>query len=137
MKKSLAFLILSVFLMLIIASCNKKDSNTPAATAASIQHKWTFLNAAVNQYYSGANHNVVVTGNSGDYMDFRAGGNLYVRILSSQDTSSYSLIGTDKVVFDGTDTFTIQTLTNTTLKLYNKSVTSATEYDEATYNLSR
>lgn len=135
MKKIFFILVLIFSVTVITTSCKKKV--TEKSAAEKLQNKWTFINAVVNSYYSGANHITTVTGNNGDYMDFRADGKLYVRLQSSMDTVGYNLSGSDKIIIDGTDTLTIQTLTDNALKLYMKDVINASSYDEATYNLSR
>ena len=134
--KSLLFILVLIFsISLITPSCKKKDAEK--TTAQKLQNKWTFLNATDNSHYSGTDHIITITGNSGDYMDFRTDGKVYLRLQSSQDTSSYVLSGDTKIIFDGTDTATIQTLTDNALKLYFKDIVSASIYEEITYNLSR
>ena len=135
MKSVLLVLIVLFSISLITPSCKKKDAEKTAAQK--LQNKWTFLNATDNNHYSGADHVISVNGNAGDYMDFRTDGRVYLRIQSSLDTSSYVLSGDTKIIFDGTDTATIQTLTDNALKLYFKDIISAGTYEEITYNLSR
>ena len=135
MKPLLLVLIVVFSISLITPSCKKKDAEK--TTAQKLQNKWTFLNATDNNYYSGADHIVTINGNAGDYMDFRTNGKVYLRLQSSLDTSTYVLSGDTKIIFDGTDTATIQTLTDNALKLYIKDIVSAGIYEEITYNLSR
>ena len=135
MKSLLVVLICFFSITLITPSCKKKDAEK--TTAQKLQNKWTFVNATDNSHYSGADHIVTISGNAGDYMDFRTDGKVYLRVQSSLDTSTYALSGDTKIVFDGTDTATIQTLTDNALKLYFKDVVTASIYEEITYNLSR
>ncbi len=135
MKPLLLVLIVVFSISLITPSCKKKDAEK--TTAQKLQNKWTFLNATDNNHYSGADHIVTINGNAGDYMDFRTNGKVYLRLQSSLDTSTYVLSGDTKIIFDGTDTATIQTLTDNALKLYIKDIVSAGIYEEITYNLSR
>ena len=135
MKTLLLIPVLVFSISLITPSCKKKDA--AQTTAQKLQNKWTFNNAVDNDHYSGTDHIITVNGNAGDYMDFRVDGKVYLRIQSSLDTSTYVLQGDSKIIFDGSDTATIQTLTDNALKLYLKDTFSASAYEEITYSLSR
>jgi hypothetical protein len=135
MKPLLLVLVFISSVSLITSSCKKKDAEK--TTAQKLQNKWVFVNATDNNHYSGADHVITVSGNTGDYFDFRTDGKLYLRVQSSPDTSTYVLLGDTKIIFDGTDTATIQTLTDNALKLYFKDVTTPSIYEEIIYNLSR
>lgn len=133
--RSLLLLIVLFLIVSVTPSCKKKDAEK--TTAQKLQNKWTFLNATDNNHYSGIDHSATINGNTGDYMDFRTNGKVYVRLQSSNDTSNYVLSGDTKIIIDNTDTLTIQSLTDNALKLYQKDIFSPGVYEEVTYNLSR
>lgn len=121
---------------ILITSC-KKNSNQNTTTAQKLQYKWTLVNAIDNDHYSGVDHSVTVNGNTGDYMDFKSNGKVYINFQSQKDSSTYALLGDTKIIFDGTDTALIKTLTSSNLQLYFKDIYSAPDYEEVTYNLSK
>lgn len=132
MKKN--YLFLGLFIMLyFFSACEKKDDDTPG----NLQGKWTFVSYVTNTYYSNKNHINTITGTTGDYMDFRTDGKLYVRFLGFEDISAYTASGSNNVILDGTDTFEIKKLMGGQLVLYQKTHSSAEEYTEQTYNLKK
>ncbi len=140
MKRILFLIIITLSSLLFIISCNKKDKTTPVVTTIEkLQHKWNFNTETDNDYFSGANHVTTLNGNPGDYLDFRTDGKAYSRFQSSDDTVTYSLLGTNKIIIDNLDTLDIQNLTDTNLKLYFKYVYSPNPlgYFETTDNLTR
>ena len=135
MKTLLLLLAFAFSISSITFSCKKKDAEK--TTAQKLQNKWTFIDIIDNDHYAGADHVITLKANAGDYLDFRTNNKVYSRFQSQPDTSDYKLLGDTKVVFDNYDTLTIQTLTDNTLKMYAKDVTSTTIYEEFTYNLNR
>lgn len=121
-----------------LISCKKKDNKEDLNIVLKmLEGKWTFLSYQTNQHYSGNDHLNTVSGSIGDYMNFAAGGKLYLRLQTFQDTSLYSLFSSSRMVIDGVDTFDLKTLTESQLILYRKKVSSSTDYYEQTYNLQK
>lgn len=128
-----------MFTISFVFACKKKvdKNNDNSATIEKLQSRWTFLNYTTNNYYSNSDHLNTISGTAGDYLEFVSGGRLYLRLLSFTDTSTYSVISNNRIVFDNTDTFDIKTLTESQLVLYNKKVYPKGEYQEQTYNLQK
>jgi hypothetical protein len=132
MKKSILYA--AVITTLIIAACKKKNDEPPVA---SLQNKWGIVSLnfqAIENGVSVDTHNY--TGVAEDYIDFRSDNKVYSLIDGSEDTSDYQILNTNKVVID-VDTFDIQSLTLTSVKLYSKVYFDVNSYDENTINLKR
>ncbi len=61
---------------------------------------------------------------------------MYLLVDGSEDTSAYQILNNNKVVID-VDTFDIQLLTSTSMKLHSKAYTDINSYDESAINLKR
>ncbi len=68
-------------------SCNKKSD-----TSSSINGEWNLITDSVFVGVAQFNHLVVITGQAGDYFDFRTDGKLYTKEGSTYDTSAYHII---------------------------------------------
>ncbi|HLL44636.1 MAG TPA: hypothetical protein VK369_15910, partial [Segetibacter sp.] len=72
--------------------------------------------------------------------DIRADGKIYTSFSGDTSSMAYTLSGDSKIILDGTDTFTIQNLTDHTLTLYIKEdigVPNPGDYTEGTFNLKK
>ena len=88
-------------------SCNKKSD-----TSASINGKWNLITDSVFVGVAQFNHLVVITGQAGDYFDFRTDGKLYTKEGSTYDTSAYHIItDTTLIISSLYDTCHISNLT--------------------------
>jgi hypothetical protein len=131
MKKSIFVSLLA--LSVAAYSCNK-DKNNSQTTQGKLMGKWALTSARWNEYKGGQNHY-----DSSDYavglyyMEFKNNGTVIISSLytSTQDTSSYKLFDSQKLVIDGTDTFSVNKLTDSDLVLYfRKSRDAQGEYSE-------
>lgn len=111
----------------------KKDKDKPA----SLVNKWSVVNTHIVEINNGlVFYDERYTGVAADYLDFRNDNKLYSSIDGSSDVVPYQLSGTDKVIIDG-DTFTIQSLTLNSVRLYMREPATGNTYTEATVNLKR
>ena len=132
MKKSILYA--AVITTLITAGCKKKNDEPPVA---SLQNKWGIVSLNFQAIEDGVTVDTFnYTGVAEDYIDFRSDNKVYSLIDGSEDTSAYQILNNNKVVMD-VDTFDIQSLTLTYVKLYSKVYTDVNSYDESTINLKR
>ena len=135
MKHTFLLLVLISATLFVVVSCKKK--NDTETTAQKIQAKWQIINFISNDHSNGTDDIITETGAPGDYFDIRSDGHIYSLFQGSLDTSSYTLLGDSKLIFDVTDTANIKTLTNNSLTLYEKSIIDPSEYTELTINLKK
>ncbi len=62
-------------------------------------------------------------------VDFRTDGTLYSTFMGVQNTSTYTLSGDTKIIFDGTQVFDIITLTSNSSIFHNKEITGPDFYE--------
>jgi hypothetical protein len=118
--------------VLLFTGCKKDVDEGPGT----LQNKWNLVSYITNSHFSNADHNDVVTGKSGDYMEFKADGTLNVRLLSQDYVSIYKNVG-NNVILDGTDEYVIVKLTGKQLVLSQKTNTSSQDFIEKIFKLSR
>lgn len=137
MKSSIRFFFFAFLALNILSGCDKKDSESDAYNKAIVKllGKWTFVNASTNDYHTNADHISTQAGASGDFVEFMNNNRATLRIFAAQDTSKYTLIGGNKLVFDDLDKFDIKILTETELVFSRKTVYSSAAYKEETYSL--
>lgn len=117
-----------------------KDAENEKTTAEKIQAKWQIDNIITNEHTSGEDHKTTYTGNASDYFDIRADGKIYSSFYGDTTSLTYTLLGDSKIILDGSDTATIQNLTEHTLTLYGKEdigVPNSRDYTESTVNLKK
>jgi len=135
MKTKLLCIILLISMGFI--AC-KKESVTPKTTQDKIAGKWKVHSSVVDIFYSGTSHIVTYTGTAADYVDFRNDGKVYSFVDGNYDTAAYGIISNTKMwILNSSDSFDIQTLTDTDLKIYRKEIYAPGEYQESTTNLKR
>ena len=136
-KTTLAALLLTAAILPFI-SCKKGE---PAIDSRSVMEKlsgkWKLQSSVYDRFYSGVSHSMTYTGTAADYADFRSDGRIYSFIDKSYDTSVFDLITATKIYIDTfTNAFDI-TLTDVSLKLYQKQFLTGGDYNESTVNLTR
>lgn len=136
-KTMLAALLLTAAILPFV-SCKKGE---PAIDSRSVMEKlsgkWKLRSSVYDRFYSGVSHSMTYTGTASDYADFRSDSRVYSFIDNSFDTSSYGFISPTKIYIDTfTNNFDI-TLTDVTLKLYQKKFLTGGDYNESTVNLTR
>jgi hypothetical protein len=138
MKLAVRHILLGVLALCILSAC-KKESESDAYNKAIVKllGKWTFVSASTNDYHSNADHINTIPGTPGDFMEFTNNNRVNLRILASEDTSKYTLIGDSKLVFDDVDQFDVKVLTETELVLSRRTVYSSAAYKEETYSLKK
>ena len=137
MKKATQFLSLAVIAAILFSACNKSD---PAPTTLQrLQAKWNFQKEYYHEIYSGVETRDTTYAVAGDYADFRADGKVYSKNGSSYDTTSYSLLGDNKIIttysyggFSYNDTASIIVLNDNQLQVYSKTFDPAPDYYEFT-----
>lgn len=127
--------ILSLSILVFFASCGKDKTNTTTTetTTQKLQHKWNVVSIKDIQYIGSSTtqiDTIVDYGIAGDYIDFSNNNIAYTRIAGSNDTFLYSVINDTKIMFDF-DTFTINTLSATDLKLtyYGREINPVNNWD--------
>ncbi len=129
--KTLLFGLAIISSFIITSSCkkNKNDEIT-------LKGKWNVVSIIYHEVYLGENYDDNYIGKSGDYVDFKSGNVLHVHIDGDDDTDTYEILTNDRLVI-GEDTLQIQSLTSSTVRLYQKVIVNATDYSENTINLKR
>ena len=133
MKKVFLCTTAIILIASVFTSCKKDKAQT---ATQKVQHNWTLINVVDNSHDANGDNIQTTTAASGDFMDFNSNGTVSFQIDGQQGTVSYSMVSDTQLLF-ATETFTINTLTDTQLVLYIKDVISATEYDEETIYLTR
>ncbi len=119
-------------------SCKKESASSNNPAQDKIIGKWKLLSTVTNDFYAGTPHITTYTGTAADYADFRTDGKIYAFINGNYDTSAYAKISNTKMwIVTTSDTFDIQTLTDTDLKLYRKETYNPGEYYETTITLKK
>jgi hypothetical protein len=121
-----------LLIVLLFTGCKKDVDEGPGT----LQNKWNLVSYITNSHFANADHNDVVTGKSGDYLDFKPDGTLAVRILSQDYVSVYKNVG-NNVILDGTDEYVITKLTGKQLVLSQKTFTTGQDFTEKTFKLTR
>ncbi len=134
MKKILLFTAFITLISLSFTSCKKKDKEE--TTTEKVQHKWTLVTVVSNSHDAGGDNIITIPGSPGDYINFNSNGTYTSFTGGTSDSGNYSIVSDSQISIDG-DVYTIKTLTSAQFVLYFKDEISATEYDEATINLSR
>jgi hypothetical protein len=133
MKSIKTTLVVLLFTAIILPWVSCKKESTPNNPQDKIIGKWKLLSTVTNDFYAGSPHITTYIGTAADYADFRTDGKVYTFITSNYDTAAYAKISNTKMWIDNTsDTFDIQILTDTDLKLYRKETYNAGEYYEST-----
>jgi hypothetical protein len=119
-------------------SCKKESTASNNPSQDKIIGKWRLQSTVANDFYAGTPHITTYTGTAADNADFRTDGKVYAFINGNYDTSAYAKISNTKMWIGNTsDTFDIQTLTDTDFKLYRKETYNAGEYYETTITLKK
>ena len=113
----------------------KKTETTATTTAQKVLGKWTIVSKFSREYYQGTWNNYSITGQAGEYADFRTDGKVYSNFNASLDTASYAIIS-DKLLKFNKDTFQIKTLTANSFVIYQSEFT-ARDSSDATTTLKR
>ncbi len=137
MKKAMKFLSFATIVAILFTACNKSD---PAPTTLQrLQAKWNFQKEYYHDVYSGVESRDTTYANPGDYSDFRTDGKIYSKYGTSYDTTSYSLLGDNKIVttysyggFSYNDTASILVLNDNQFQVYSKTFDPAPDYYEYT-----
>ena len=120
-------------------SC-KKESATKTQIQTNqekILGKWNLVSEVVNNYYNGSSHITTYNFQAGDYMDFKAGGNVTEHKSGSPFTYQYGFINESTIWLLVPDKkYNLGSLTASDLQMATKEVTG-TDYYESTLNLKR
>jgi len=100
----------------LFTACKKTDT-AATTTAQKVLGKWTFVSKLTREKFQGTWKSYNITGQPGDYADFRTDGKLYSYANTEYDTSSYAIIS-DKLLKFNKDTFQINTLTTNSFVIY-------------------
>ncbi len=130
MKKIL--FILALITSIITSPSCKKNKNDEIT----LKGKWNVVSIKYHEVYLGENYDDNYTGVAGDYIDFRSGNICRVHIDGDDDTYTYEILNNDRLVIEE-DTLQIQSLTSSTVLLYQKVIVNGTDYSENTINLKR
>jgi hypothetical protein len=99
MKTQVSFLVVICPILLLIDSCAKVDVIPQGAWK--VVNDSTYVGVGLNNHLQG------YQGQPGDYFDFAANGNLYIREGSTVDTLSYQYLSNGKLYMIGFTHFTI------------------------------
>lgn len=114
--------LLSLVAVVALLFCSCTGDDAPQTTMQKIQARWTYEKDISYDLFFGTGHWDTTYADPGDYMDFRTDGKMYRLYDSERDTSVYSLIGNNKIVFTYTwgssDTFDIHMLNDHQFQLY-------------------
>jgi hypothetical protein len=138
MKRTYILLLIAVSSLAII-SCTKNSAEKQKTVAERIQGKWMVDNVIINTHSGVEDHRLTIPGDVDDYVDFKPNGVVANIVFKTRDVLGKTYIISDDatIIIDGKDPFTIQNLTDHTLTLYGKAITSDTEYRELTINLKK
>ena len=92
------YLLIALFVVSCLASC-KKNLDADPTTSTTLTGKWDLVNdssAYGESYITKTNY----VGVPGDYFDFRANGNVYIKEGANYDTLAYNMVGGDSVVIN-------------------------------------
>lgn len=93
-------------------------------------------NYAYNEHFSGADHLETNSGGENDTFEFKADGTVNANINNSIQTSTYSIIGDNKITIADDETYDIKKLDDHNLVLYSKE-TDDDEFVEITITFNR
>lgn len=138
MKKIITSVAVAILITFCLPACKKSsETQPPQTTLQKIQAKWQLQTWLDNDHYSGVDHITNSTGGANDYLDFRTDGIVYFSLFGSKYTATYALSGDTKIVFGGTDTYDIKTLTSTSFIIYSKETFGGTDYEEQTFTMKK
>jgi hypothetical protein len=134
----------TMFVLLFIISCKKKDKTISAYEQ--LQGRWSFKNLGIKVFNN--NTNVLIASQTfpatpGDYAEFRTDNKLYIQLGGIKDTAGYSLPADNQlVIIDGAsrDTATINLLNSNNLVFLLKeidNITTPPEREESTYTFEK
>ena len=133
MKKILSALSIIALLYIAFAAC-KKDK--PQTTNDKIIGVWNLDNYAFNYHHDGVDHPENETFGPTDVYEFRKDGTILQTIANESDSSTYSVIGGNKLSIADDLTYDIKTLTSNSLVLYYK-IANRDEFVEITISFKR
>ncbi len=81
-----------------ISGCKKSDKQE--TTIEKIQGKWQLVTDEENDHFSGQDNITIDHGGPGDVVDFRTDGTLFSDFMNVQNTSTYTLPGDTKIIFN-------------------------------------
>lgn len=110
-----------------ISGCKKSDK--PQTTIEKIQGKWKLVTDEENDHVAGQDNITIDHGGPGDIVDFRTDGTLFSDFMGVQNTSTYTLSGDTKIIFDGTQVFDIITITSNSFIFHSKEITGSDFYE--------
>lgn len=135
MKKIVLLLSAAALTAVLFSACKKDDNNDADSVNDRIRAKWD-LNSITSDDYFGGDHNRDTTTFTGaEYVEFRSDNRVVANFGIGTDTSAYTVLDNSRIIID-TDTFSIATLNNNSLVLYQKDIAGA-NYFEQTINLSK
>lgn len=117
-----------------ISGCKKSDKQQ--TTIEKIQGKWQLVTDEENDHFAGQDNITIDHGGPGDIVDFRTDGTLFSAFMNVQNTSTYTLSGDTKIIFDGTQVFDIIKLTSNSFIFHSKEITGS-DYYEITITLKK
>lgn len=131
------FVLSLLVLSSLFFSCKKEDAKE-ASTYDKLQGRWTMVSIVSNDHFGGVDHPGSEPIVAGDYAEFLADGTLNTKLGGITDVGDYGIVSESQIWIDSnTDIYDVRTLTSSSLVLYNKDVTSSTDYFETTVTLSR
>lgn len=133
MKKILSTFSIIALFSIAFTAC-KKDK--PQTANDKIIGVWNLDTYAYNYHYDGVDHPENETFGPTDVYEFRKDGTILATIENESDSSTYSIIGNNKLSITDDLTYDIKTLTSNSLVLYYK-IASADEFVEITISFKR
>ena len=133
MKQILSFLAVITIVSLSFTSCKKEKAKT---TSEKIVGVWHLNNYIYNEHYDGADHLENTTGGPNDTYEFKATGMVNANVGGAADSSSYNIVGDNKLVITEDENYDIKKLDDHNLVLYYKEL-DGDEFVELTITLTR
>ena len=133
MKKVLITVAVIAIVSLSFTSCKKEKART---TSEKIVGVWHLNNYIYNEHYDGADHLENNSGGPNDTYEFKANGTVNSNVGGSSDSSSYSIVGDNKLLITEDENYDIKKLDDHNLVLYFKEM-DGDEFVEITITLTR
>ncbi len=115
-------------------ACQKDDQPAPGnSTLTKMRAKWNVQNIVMD--FPDDAYDSTYTGQTSDYLDFRADNKVYTQIDGDKDTLVYTLVNDNTLVVDG-DTTSIQQLTGSQFTI-RETFVEAGDTSVVTYHLNK
>lgn len=126
MKNFIVSLIAVAISAFLLTSCKKDEPSVQEMLLG----KWTFDRQIVNVFLNGNSMSDTTYGDPGDYIEFRSNNTIVSFMYGGYDSTTYAVLGKDKLLVGQSDTIGIRSVFSNSLVLGNTELNAPDDFVE-------